>query len=103
MSLSQIFPGTIESPVRLSKLAIAMLALLFPALLIAQNPPQLTLLDPVPALLSGPMVTTNVNILATKGRVVQGSSADGASEVVLRVPANAAGEQFTFTVINDQG
>jgi pimeloyl-ACP methyl ester carboxylesterase len=103
MSLSQMFPGTIESPVRLSKLAIAMLALLFPALLIAQNPPQLTLLDPVPALLSGPMVTTNVNILATRGRVVQGSSADGASEVVLRVPANAAGEQFTFTVINDQG
>jgi pimeloyl-ACP methyl ester carboxylesterase len=103
MSLSQIFPGTLESPARFSKLVVAMIALLFPALLIAQNPPQLTLLDPVPALLSGPMVTTNVNILATKGRVVQGSSADGASEVVLRVPANAAGEQFTFTVINDQG
>jgi pimeloyl-ACP methyl ester carboxylesterase len=103
MSLSQIFPGTLESPARFSKLVVAMIALLFPALLIAQNPPQLTLLDPVPALLSGPMVTTNVNILATRGRVVQGSSADGASEVVLRVPANAAGEQFTFTVINDQG
>jgi hypothetical protein len=78
-------------------------ALLFPALLAAQNPPQLTLLDPVPALLSGPIVTTNVNTLATKGRAVQGSSADGASEMVLRVPANAVGEQFTFTVINDQG
>ncbi|MFZ0284992.1 MAG: hypothetical protein WAL32_07155 [Terriglobales bacterium] len=63
----------------------------------------MTLLDPVPTLLSGPMVTTKVNTLATKGRVVQGSSADGASELVLRVPANAAGEQFTFTVINDQG
>jgi len=81
----------------------ALLTLLLPTFLAAQSPPQLTLLDPVPALLSGPMVTTNVNTLASKGRVVQGSSADGASEVVLRVPASAPGEQFTFTVINDQG
>ncbi len=102
MFFSRNLPRTFTSPIRLTKLVVV-IASLFPALLIAQNPPQLTLLDPVPALLSGPMVTTNVNILATKGRVVQGSSADGASEVVLRVPANAAGEQFTFTVINDQG
>ena len=54
-------------------------------------PPQLTLLDPVPALLSGPMVTTDVNVLATKGRVVQGVAADGVTEMVLRVPANSAG------------
>ncbi len=102
MFFSRNLPRTFTSPIRLTKLVVV-IASLFPALLIAQNPPQLTLLDPVPALLSGPMVTTNVNILATKGRPVQGSSADGASEVVLRVPANAAGEQFTFTVINDQG
>jgi len=98
------FPETLKSPVRLSKaVAVIMMGLLLSALLAAQNPPQLTLLDPVPALLSGPMVTTNVNLLASKGRAVQGSSADGAAEVVLRVPASAAGEQFTFTVINDQG
>lgn len=77
---------------------------LIPALVSAQNaPPQLTLLDPVPTLLSGPMVTTNVNVLASKGRPVQGTSADGAAEVVLRVPAGSVGEQFTFTVINDLG
>jgi pimeloyl-ACP methyl ester carboxylesterase len=110
---SQDFPsrnsqGILRSPIRFSpilfsRLAVVVTGLLLPAMLAAQNPPQLTLLDPVPALLSGPMVTTNVNTLASKGRPVQGSSADGASEVVLRVPANAAGEQFTFTVINDQG
>jgi pimeloyl-ACP methyl ester carboxylesterase len=108
MSLSQSlpsrnFPGTIKSLLRRSKLAMLLTGLLFPSVLTAQNPPQLTLLDPVPALLSGPKVTTKVNVLATKGRTVEGSSADGASEIVLRVPANAVGEQFTFTVINDQG
>jgi pimeloyl-ACP methyl ester carboxylesterase len=96
-------PNTLASCGGLSRSAVLIVGLLLPLLLAAQNPPQLTLLDPVPALLSGPMVTTNVNTLATKGRVVQGSSADGASEMVLRVPANAVGEQFTFTVINDQG
>ncbi|HTZ97522.1 MAG TPA: hypothetical protein VMB18_14065 [Terriglobales bacterium] len=65
--------------------------------------PQLTLLDPVPSLLSGPMVTNNVNVLATQGRAVQGVAADAVTEVVLRVPANSVGEQFTFTVFNDQG
>jgi pimeloyl-ACP methyl ester carboxylesterase len=95
-------PRIPKSSAGLARLAV-LTALLLPALLAAQSPPQLTLLDPVPALLSGPMVTTNVNLLATKGRAVQGSSADGASEMVLRVPANAVGEQFTFTVINDQG
>src|SRR5215469_17490039 len=66
-------------------------------------PPQLTLLDPVPSLLNGSAVTTNVNVLASKGRVVEGTAADSASELVLRIPANSAGEQFTITVINDQG
>jgi len=65
--------------------------------------PQLTFLDPVPALLNGAKVTTNVNILATKGRVVQGVGADSATQMVIRIPANSAGEKFTLTVINDQG
>lgn len=67
------------------------------------SPPRLILLDPVPALLSGPAVTTDVNVLATKGRAVQGTGADGASEVVLRIPAASVGEQFTITLFNDQG
>lgn len=82
---------------------------LIPALSIAQDislpstPPQLTLLDPVPSLLKGAAVTTNLNTLASKGRIVEGTAADSASELVLRIPANAVGEQFTITVINDQG
>jgi len=67
------------------------------------NPPELTLLDPVPALLNGPKVTTNVNLLATKGRVVQGVGADAVTEMVIRISANSAGEKFTLTVINDEG
>lgn len=66
-------------------------------------PPQLTLLDPVPALLKGAAVTTNVNVLAGKGRIVEGAAADSATELVLRIPAASVGEQFTITVINDQG
>ncbi len=65
-------------------------------------PPQLTLLDPVPSLLKGAAVTTNANVLASKGRVVEGTAADSASELVIRIPANSVGEQFTITVINDQ-
>jgi len=83
--------------------------LLIPAMSLAQEgsqpstPPQLTLLDPVSSLLKGAAVTTNVNTLASKGRVVEGTAADSASELVLRIPANSVGEQFTITVINDQG
>ena len=83
--------------------ALVVLAVLVPALFAQNAPPKLTLLDPVPALLSGSAVTTNVNILAKKGRVVEGVGADGATEMVIRIPANSDGEQFTLTVINDQG
>ncbi len=82
---------------------IAVLGVLVPALFAQNAPPKLTLLDPVPALLSGPAVTTNVNILARKGRVVAGVGADGATEMVVRIPAKSDGEQFTLTVVNDQG
>jgi hypothetical protein len=89
----------------LAKLATPAIIILLSSFLFAQaaSAPQLTMLDPVPALLSGPMVTNNVNALASKGRPVQGVAADSVTEVVLRVPANSVGEQFTFTVFNDQG
>ncbi|MGH9498181.1 MAG: lipase family alpha/beta hydrolase [Terriglobales bacterium] len=103
MFFSHSSPRSLKSFLHSSGVTTALATLLFPALLNAQNPPQLIMLDPVPALLSGPKVTSNLNLLASKGRKVQGSSADGASEVVLRIPANAAGEHFTITVINDQG
>lgn len=103
MFFSQNFPGSLKLPVRPARLVAVLTALLFPALLTAQNPPTWTLLDPVPALLKGPRVTGDANTLATKGRMVQGSSADGASEVVVRIIANAVGEHLTLTIINDQG
>jgi len=66
---------------------------------------QLTIgmLDPVPALLSGSQVTTNVNTLATKGRAVQGAGADGVTQIVIRFAASAAGQAYTITLLNDQG
>jgi len=104
---------TIAPANRVSFSAACLLALscsvLVPALSMAQEfslpstPPQLTLLDPVPTLLKGSAVTTNANTLATKGRLVEGTAADSASELVLRIPANSVGEQFTLTVVNDQG
>jgi len=103
MSYFPNFLRALKSDNGFSKLVILIVVLCVPAWLVAQAPPQMTLLDPVPTLLSGPMVTTDPNVLASKGRRVQGAGADGATELVLRVPANSAGEQFTLTVINDQG
>lgn len=62
-----------------------------------------TLSDPVPALLDGPRVTTDVNTLAVGGRAVQGVAADGVSEVVVSVAAASAGQSFTFRVYNGSG
>lgn len=104
MLRSSDLPSCHRSARRSWKSLVVLTGLLIPTLLAAQGgPPQLTLLDPVPSLLSGPMVTTNANTLASKGRPVQGTSADGATELVLRVPANSVGEQFTFTIFNDLG
>lgn len=106
MSRDLDFSRTVKFLHNLSRQAALAALVLLPALLLAQqtsSPPQMTLLDPVPALLSGPRVTTNVTALASKGRPVQGVAADAVAEVVLRVPANSVGEQFTFTVMNDSG
>lgn len=68
------------------------------------------LLDPVssgsfPGLMDGP-VTANINILPSLGlgaaRPVDGVAADGVTEVVVRIPANNVGDQFTLTLLNDQ-
>lgn len=64
------------------------------------------LVDPVPNLLLGSAVrpvntTTDAQILATQGRIVQGVAADGVTEVVVEIPANNVGDQFTLTVLND--
>lgn len=62
-----------------------------------------TLSDPVPTLLDGPVVTANADRLAAGGRAVEGVAADGTSEIVVAVGAASAGQAFTFTVYNDQG
>jgi pimeloyl-ACP methyl ester carboxylesterase len=59
------------------------------------------LFDPVPDLLSGKTVTTDTGMLATGGRAVSGVGADGVTEVLVRLPADSAGEEFTATIIND--
>jgi hypothetical protein len=62
-----------------------------------------TLTDPVVAgLVSGTSITTNTSsIAAATTGVVKGTAADGTTEVILRIPASAAGQNFTVTVIND--
>ena len=61
------------------------------------------LIDPVVAgLVSGSSVTTNTaTIAAATTGVVKGAAADGTTQVILRIPASSAGQQFTVTVIND--
>src|SRR5690625_1373498 len=61
-----------------------------------------TLSDPVPTLLDGPEVTSDVNRLATGARPVEGVAADGVSRIVIAVSATNAGQPFTFTIYNDQ-
>jgi pimeloyl-ACP methyl ester carboxylesterase len=69
----------------------------------AQTPGTYTLSDPVPTLLNGPQVTTDVATLAAGGRTVQGVAADSVSEIVIALQTASAGEQISFQVINDQG
>jgi pimeloyl-ACP methyl ester carboxylesterase len=64
--------------------------------------PAVTLLDPVPALLSGAQVTAAKADLATKGRVVMGIAADGVAQVVLRIPVLSDGGTVTAAVFTDQ-
>lgn len=61
-----------------------------------------TLSDPVPTLLDGPRVTSDIERLARGARAVQGVTADGVSQIIVAVSADTAGQQFTFTVYNDQ-
>lgn len=76
------------------------LFLLLPGRVLAAG--TVTLSDPVPTLLDGPHVTSNVNLLAAGARPVQGVAADGVSRIVVAVSADASGQQFNFTIYNDQ-
>jgi pimeloyl-ACP methyl ester carboxylesterase len=67
--------------------------------------------DPVPQLLNETAVVgvndtvcqgSCADKLATLGRPVQGVAADGVTQAVIRIAADAPGDQFTVTVLNDQ-
>ena len=64
---------------------------------------EITMVDPVPSLLGGPGVSTDVNILSSGGTKVNGVAADGVAQVVLKIPSSRLGEIFTIRVINDLG
>jgi probable HAF family extracellular repeat protein len=59
------------------------------------------IVDPVPDLLDEGGVTDEADNLASMGRLVQGVAADGVARVVLRIPAQSAGQQFTVRLVND--
>lgn len=56
--------------------------------------------DPTPDLIQVPTygVTSDVERLATGGRSVQGVSADGVAQVLIRVPTSGPGEQLEFKI-----
>ena len=70
----------------------------------APAPP--VLVDPIPAssapLLTGSVITNNTELLASQGTLVNGVAADGVAQVIIRIPANHAGEKFAVTIFNDQ-
>lgn len=62
------------------------------------------LIDPVESqFLRGTTITTNTDILAHLGTQVNGVSADGITQVVVRIPANQADESLTVTVQDENG
>ena len=58
--------------------------------------------DPSTTLMSGPVVTTSAQRLATGGRNVSGLAADGVTQLVVRVPTANVGDQVTLSLFNDQ-
>jgi pimeloyl-ACP methyl ester carboxylesterase len=54
-------------------------------------------------LFSGSGLVTDPEQLATGGTVAQGVIADGASPLLIRIPAVNVGDNITVTIINDQG
>lgn len=63
-----------------------------------------TLVDPVPNLVSGTAVLTAVQLqnFLSQGRVVKGAAADGVTQLVVRIDTTGPNHQFTVTLINDQ-
>src|SRR5205085_7598342 len=62
---------------------------------------QSSLVDPIASgLLNGTSITTDVTKLQGASQVVQGVSADGVTEAVVRIPAACVGDSFTVSLPN---
>lgn len=68
-----------------------------------RNPPDVTMIDPIPDLVQGFGLITDPEVLATGGRSVRGVTADGVTVVLLRFKAHFAGERLQITSLNDAG
>lgn len=64
---------------------------------------QTTIIDPFPALMTGAEVTSNPQQLSTLGKPVEQVVADGATQVVVRIPATKESERITVKVLSNCG
>ena len=64
---------------------------------------QLEFVDPVPLLMTGSDVVSDVESLATLGTLVRAVAADGLARIVLTIQAAQVGQIFTLTILNDRG
>ncbi len=83
-----------------------------PVFCISLGFPFAEIVDPAPVLVRGSAVISvndqirqgpGVDSLATFGRPVQGVAADGVTQLLIRVAARNAGDQFIVRVLDDQG
>jgi ELWxxDGT repeat protein len=54
--------------------------------------------DPVPQLLTGAMITPDVDVLSTGGRNVAGAAADGVAKLVIRIKSNVGTRSIIFSL-----
>lgn len=67
-----------------------------------------SLIDPVASgflvqYAKGATISTDTNLLASGGTLVQGASADGVTELLIRIPASNAGDSYTLTLQDENG
>jgi pimeloyl-ACP methyl ester carboxylesterase len=67
--------------------------------------PLITLLDPIPSLVSGNpyALSTDPNVLGNQGTVIQATAADGVAKVVIRISGLTPSQTITLDLLNDQG
>jgi pimeloyl-ACP methyl ester carboxylesterase len=61
------------------------------------------LVDPIPDLADGYVITGDTRKLETGGKIVEGVAADSLTKLVVRMGAAKAGQNFKITLLNDKG